>query len=98
MKAELFDRKKRPKNTRPAKTMKQACVCFTNCDSPICPLKVETWKNTWRIDQHFCRLFKMKDTPLIRRQRELKKLQPVQFVGVDLDYEYLIETAPKLEE
>lgn len=96
MNFELFNRNNRPKNTRPAKSMKDACPCSDNCDCSICPLRPETWKNRWRIDQHYCRLFRMKDTPLIRRQRELKRIQPVQFVGVDLDYEYLVQTAPKL--
>ena len=72
----------------------EQCPGFETCSAPLCPRDPQLELKTWFLDEDICRSLQYRQSPLVRRQRQLKRRMSKEFSGKQLTAEFLIETAP----
>jgi hypothetical protein len=72
----------------------EECSSFETCNAPLCPRDSDLHLRTWFLDEDVCRSLQYRQTPMVRRQAQLKRRMPKEYLGKELKAAFLIETAP----
>ncbi|MCK8604412.1 hypothetical protein [Desulfoferrobacter suflitae] len=71
------------------------CKHFRSCSANLCPLDPELARRSWTIGEEICRCKAHRDLPMIRRQKQLKRLKPQKYLDKLLTAQWLMKTAPR---
>jgi len=73
----------------------RGCHNYLTCNANICPLDPDLDKRAWFIGEDVCNRKDLFSLPMIRRQKQLNRKKPREYVDKPLDAKWLTGTAPK---
>lgn len=71
------------------------CPNYLTCNANICFLDPDLYKRSWFIGEDVCNRKDFSSLPMIRRQKQLNRKKPREYVDKSLNAEWLTGTAPK---
>lgn len=70
------------------------CKHFISCSANLCPLDPDLALRSWFIGEEICRLKMHADLPMARRQKQLNRRQPKEYLERPLSARWLISSNP----
>ena len=71
------------------------CKHFLSCSANLCPLDPDLDERTWFIGEAVCKRKDLAALPMIRRQRQLNRKRPGEYMGKPLRAAWLRSSAPR---
>jgi|GEM_PF-3178805 len=71
------------------------CHNYLTCNANICPVDPDRNKRSWFIGEDACSRKDFASLPMTRRQKQLNRKKPREYLGQPLYADWLTRTAPK---